>query len=101
MNEEPFCLVALLKAGESLDRVTDLLPPARREIVLQLATEFSSLPTDKLRERLAAVRELAVLQTQSCLNEELGHAWRELPSLLQCWIAQAGPRTHGNQDHQE
>jgi hypothetical protein len=101
LNEEPFCLVALLKAGESLDRVTNLLPPARREIVLRLATEFSNLPTEKLREKLAAVREAAVLRTQSWLNEELGQAWRELPSLLQCWIAQAAPRTHGNQDHQE
>lgn len=101
MNEEPFCLVALLKAGECLGRVMSLLPPARREIVLRLATEFSNLPTDELRKKLGAVREAAVVQEQSRLTEELGPAWRELPPLLQCWIAQAAPRTHGNQDHQE
>lgn len=101
MNEEPFCLVALLKAGESLDRVTSLLPTARREVILKLANEFSNLPAEELRKRLAAVWEAAELQMKSRLTEEFGQAWRELPPLLQCWIAQAVPRTHGNQNHQE
>ena len=55
LNEEPFCLVALLKAGESLDRVTNLLPPARREIVLQLATRVFKFAEHELRKKLAAV----------------------------------------------
>ena len=101
MNEEPFCLVGLLKAGKSLEGVTNLLPPDRREIVLRLATEFSDLPAQELRKKLAAVREAAVIQEKSRLTEELGTGWRELPTLLQCWIAQAAPGTHGNQDHQE
>ena len=101
MNEEAFCLIGLLKARKSLECVTNLLPPARREIVLRLATEFSNLPTHEIRGKLAAVREAAVLQAKSHLTEELGTGWRELPPLLQCWIAQAAPRTHGNQDHQE
>ena len=101
MSEEPFCLVGLLKAGKSLEGVTNLLPPARREIVLRLATEFSNLQTHELRKKLAAVSEAAVVQAKSRLTEELGSGWREFPSLLQCWIAQAARRTHGNQDHQE
>lgn len=101
MNEVAFCLVGLLKAGKSLEGVTNLLPPDRREIVLRLATELSSLPTHELRKKLAAVREAAVLQANSRLTEQLGTGWRELPPLLQCWIAKAAPGTHGNQDHQE
>ena len=101
MNNKAFCLVGLLKAGKSLEGVTNLLPGARQETVLSLATKFSILSADELRKELAALREAAVLQAESRLTEELGHAWRELPPLLQCWIAQAAPRTHGNQDHQE
>ena len=57
MNEEPFCLVGLLKVGKSLERVTNLLPPNRRKIVLRLAAEFSDLPPHELRKKLAALRD--------------------------------------------
>jgi hypothetical protein len=93
--------VGLLKAAKSLEGVAGLLPPERREVVLRLVTEYSNLPPRELRKKLAAVREAAVLQAHSRLTQELGTGWRELPPLLQCWIAQAAPRTHGNQDHQE
>lgn len=101
MNEEAFCLVGLLKAGKSLERVTNLLPPDRREVVLRLAAEFSNLPTHELRKRLVALRESALLQWKSRLTVELGTGWRDLPPLLQSWLGQAAPLTYGNQDHQD
>lgn len=101
MNEEPFCLVGLLKAGKSLERVTNLLPPNRREIVLRLAAEFSDLPAHELRKKLAALRESAVLQTKSRLTAEMGTGWQQLPPLLQGWLGQGVSLTHGNQNHQE
>lgn len=101
MIEEGFCLAGLLKAGTSLERVTNLLPPGRRESVSRLVSEFSSLPALELRKKLIALRESAAHQVKGRLTQELGAGWRELPPLLQCWLGQVVLRTHGNEDHQE
>jgi hypothetical protein len=100
LTEEAFCLAGLLKDGKSLERVTNLLPPGRREIVLRLAGEFSDLTSHELRKKLLALREAAVLQLNTRLTAELGAGWRELPPFLQCWLRQAVPPIHGNEDHQ-
>lgn len=101
MIEQAFCLVGILKARDSLERVTNLLPPDRREIVLRLAREFSNLTSHELRKKLLALRESAVLQSNTRLTAELGARWQELPPFLQCWLRQAMPLIHGNEDHQE
>ena len=101
MIDEAFCLAGLLKAGTSFERVTSLLPPGRRDKVLQLTLELSGLPHHELQKRLVALRESAVLQVKVRLTKELGTGWRELPPLLQCWLGEVVLRTHGNQNHQD
>jgi len=99
--DEAFCLAGLLKAGTSFERVTSLLPPGRRDKVLQLTLELSGLPHHELQKRLVALRESAVLEVKGRLTTELGTGWRELPPLLQCWLGEVVLTTHGNQNHQE
>jgi len=99
--DEAFCLAGLLKAGTSFERVTSLLPPGRRDKVLQLTLELSGLPHCELQKRLVALRESAVLEVKGRLTTELGTGWRELPPLLQCWLGEVVLTTHGNQNHQE
>ena len=101
MIEEAFCLAGLLKAGTALERVASLLPPGRRDRVLQLSRELSVLPHHELQKRLVALREPAVLHAKARLTKELGTGWRELPPLLQCWLGEVVLRTHGYQNHQK
>lgn len=96
MIDEAFCLAGLLKTRESFQRVACLLPPGRREAVLQLAGELSALPIHELQNRLCALRESAVLQVKTRLTEKLGVGWRELSPLLQRWLGEVVLRTHGN-----
>ena len=99
MIDEVFCIAGLLKGREALDRTASLLPPDRRENVLRLADEFSKLSAQALQEKLTGLRASTANESGSRFTAEVGTGWRELPPILQNWLAQATWTAHGNEDH--
>jgi hypothetical protein len=94
--DEAFCLIGLLKGAESFQRVVCLLPPGRRDTILQLAAELAALPVHELQNRLFKLTDAAALQVKERISKCLGVGWVEVSPLLQRWLGEMALRTHGS-----